>query len=165
MQFTRFTDLGLRVAMQLAAEHIARSTDSSTDHEKPSYRVTAATVSDAINASHTHVAKVVSRLVELGVVRSTRGRTGGISLLDEALDFPLGNLVQALEGDQNVLSTFRDDPLPIDENCRLVSVLARAQEDFYAQLNRLTIRDISIDNVAELTSTGAQEPVRGRIGA
>lgn len=143
MQFTRFTDLGLRVAMQLAAVHMA--SDGPSGSTAPAPRITAAGVSEMIDASPTHVAKVVSRLVDLGVARSMRGRTGGIMLNPEALDYPLGTLVQQLEGTHNVLATFRGDPSPLDENCRLINVLSQAQEDFFLQLNRLTIRDIAQD--------------------
>ena len=71
MQLTRFTDIGLRVVMRLvAAEAAARETASG-----PS-TLTTKDLAAELAVPYTHVAKVVSRLSELGVVHSRRGRSG-----------------------------------------------------------------------------------------
>mgnify|MGYP001298607909 FL=1 len=61
MQVTRFTDLGLRILMLLAAGEFAGQ------------RVTARTVAAGANASEHHVANAVSRLADLGMVHARRG--------------------------------------------------------------------------------------------
>ncbi|MEL4155547.1 Rrf2 family transcriptional regulator [Corynebacterium bovis] len=101
MQLTRFTDLGLRVIIYLAADQL---TDDGT---RPRRRHTSSSVAKAIDASATHFAKVVSRLAEIGVIRSTRGRTGGVRLAEGGLDFRIGTLIRQLEGDSRLLDSFR----------------------------------------------------------
>jgi len=47
-------------------------------------RLTAAGISEALGASPTHVAKLTSRLVEIGIIKSSRGRAGGIHIIKAA---------------------------------------------------------------------------------
>ena len=70
MQLTRFTDLGLRTMMLLAAG------------DADDRRVTTRTIAAGADASENHVAKAVARLAELGMVNARRGRVGGLSLTD-----------------------------------------------------------------------------------
>lgn len=72
MQLTRFTDLGLRAMMLLAAG------------ESEQRRVTTRTIASGAAASEHHVAKAVSRLSELGMVHARRGRVGGLELTGPA---------------------------------------------------------------------------------
>lgn len=58
MQLTRFTDLGLRAMMLLAAG------------EAVEQRVTTGSIAAGANASENHIAKAVSRLVDLGMVHA-----------------------------------------------------------------------------------------------
>lgn len=64
MHLTRFTDLGLRTMMLLAAA------------ETDGRRITTRTIANGADASENHIAKAVSRLVELGMVNARRGRVG-----------------------------------------------------------------------------------------
>ncbi|RRO93758.1 hypothetical protein CXF32_10110, partial [Corynebacterium bovis] len=91
----------MRVIIYLAADQL---TDDGT---RPRRRHTSSSVAKAIDASATHVAKVVSRLAEIGVIRSTRGRTGGVRLAEGGLDFRIGTLIRQLEGDSRLLDSFR----------------------------------------------------------
>ena len=69
MQLTRFTDIGLRVVMRLVTAP-ADTTLTSRD------------LAAELAVPYTHVAKVVSRLSELGVIHSRRGRSGGIAVTE-----------------------------------------------------------------------------------
>ncbi len=82
MQLTRFTDLGLRAMMLLAAG------------ESADKRVTTGQIAASAGASENHIAKAVSRLVELGLVEARRGRIGGLSLTDEGRAASVGRLVR-----------------------------------------------------------------------
>ncbi|WP_194860401.1 Rrf2 family transcriptional regulator, partial [Dietzia sp. SYD-A1] len=70
MQLSRFSDLALRALMRLAVA------DGRGD------RMTAGGIAESVNASTSHVAKTVSRLVELGLVESRRGRGGGLAITE-----------------------------------------------------------------------------------
>lgn len=64
VQLTRFTDLGLRTMMLLAAGEV------------DGQRVTTRTIAAGANASEHHIAKAVARLAGLRMVHGRRGRVG-----------------------------------------------------------------------------------------
>ena len=130
MQLTRFTDLGLRAMMLLATGQTREQ------------RVTTRTVAAAAGASENHVAKAVSRLAELGLVNSRRGRAGGLELTEAGRNASLGWLVRRLEGDREVVDCTGQSACPLIAGCRLRRVLADAKEAFYAELDRYTISDL-----------------------
>lgn len=132
MQLTRFTDLGLRTMMLLAAA------------DSDGRRITTRTIAVGADASENHIAKAVARLAELGMVNARRGRVGGLELTDAGRHASLGRLVRQLEGDAEVIDcTGGAQPCPLIPACRLRRVLAEAKEAFYRQLDGYTIDDLS----------------------
>jgi Rrf2 family nitric oxide-sensitive transcriptional repressor len=146
MHLTRFTDLGLRALMLLAAA------------ESDGRRVTTRTIAAGANASEHHVAKAVSKLAELGMVNARRGRVGGLVLTDAGRTASIGWLVRELEGDREVIECGGDAPCPLIAACRLRRALAEAKEAFYRELDRYTITDLtggpSLPIVLQLQLTG-----------
>ncbi|CDQ46961.1 RrF2 family transcriptional regulator [Mycolicibacterium neoaurum] len=131
MQLTRFTDLGLRTMMLLAAGDAADR------------RITTRSIATGADASEHHVAKAVARLVELGMVNAKRGRVGGLSLTEDGRTVSLGWLVRRLEGDAEVIDCAGDRPCPLIAGCRLRRVLAEAKEAFYRELDNHTLQDLT----------------------
>ena len=131
MQLTRFTDLGLRAMMLLAAG------------ESREQRVTTRAIAVSAGASENHIAKAISRLAELGLVHTRRGRVGGLELTDAGRVVSIGRLVRSLEGDREVIDCAGDSPCPLVPACRLRRALAEAKEAFYAELDRYTITDLT----------------------
>jgi Rrf2 family nitric oxide-sensitive transcriptional repressor len=131
MQLTRFTDLGLRAMMLLAAG------------ESGERRVTTRSIAVAAGASENHIAKAVSRLVELEMVYARRGRVGGLELTDAGRVVSVGWLVRRLEGDREVIDCIGEPACPLSPACRLRRALADAKEAFYAELDRHTINDLA----------------------
>ncbi|GJF17344.1 transcriptional regulator [Mycolicibacterium cyprinidarum] len=131
MQLTRFTDLGLRAMMQLAAG------------EADEQRITTGSIAAGANASENHIAKAVSRLAELGMVHARRGRSGGLTLTDEGRLATVGWLVRRLEGDREVIECGGESPCPLLPACRLRRALAEAKEAFYRELDRYTVGDLA----------------------
>jgi Rrf2 family transcriptional regulator, nitric oxide-sensitive transcriptional repressor len=132
VQLTRFTDLGLRTMMLLAAG------------EAQDRRVTTRTIATAAEASENHIAKAVSRLAELGLVHARRGRLGGLELTDAGRRASVGAVVRRLEGDREVIECAGyHRPCPLVPACRLRRALAEAKEAFYAELDRHTIADLT----------------------
>ncbi|BBZ00732.1 transcriptional regulator [Mycolicibacterium chitae] len=146
MQLTRFTDLGLRAMMLLAAG------------ESEERRVTTRTIASGAAASEHHVAKAVSRLSELGMLHARRGRVGGLRLTDAGRTASVGWLVRQLEGDREVIECGGDNPCPLIAACRLRRALAEAKEAFYRELDRYTVTDLagskSLPVVLQLTGEG-----------
>lgn len=138
MQFTRFTDLGLQIVLHLAAEAIAADAE---DRERR--RVTTSAVSAVIHASQAHVAKVISHLVDLGIVNATRGRNGGIALAESAYDFTLGQVIHRLQRNTDVFNRDGRFTAPNDLNRTLYAALNSAQEAFLDVLEEYTLRDIA----------------------
>jgi len=130
MQLTRFTDLGMRAMMLLASGEAA-------DH-----RVTSRVIAVGANASENHVAKAVSRLVDLGMVSARRGRVGGLTLTDAGRQASIGSLIRNLESDRDIIECEGADPCPLIAGCRLRRALAQAKEAFYRELDRYTITDL-----------------------
>ena len=131
MQLTRFTDLGLRTMMLLAAGDAADR------------RITTRSIATGADASEHHVAKAVARLVELGMVNAKRGRVGGLSLTEDGRTVSVGWLVRRLEGDAEVIDCAGDRPCPLIAGCRLRRVLAEAKEAFYRELDNHTLQDLT----------------------
>ncbi len=131
MQLTRYTDLGLRAMMLLAAS------------ESRDQRVTTRTIAVAAGASEHHIAKAVSQLVELGLVNARRGRVGGLELTEAGRHAPVGRLIRHLEGDREVVECEGDPPCPLVAACRLRRALAEAKQAFYTELDRHTVADLA----------------------
>lgn len=130
MQLTRFTDLGLRVVMRLAVVG---------DGDRPGSRE----IADELAVSYAHVAKVITRLAELGVVDARRGRRGGLAITELGRDASVGWLVRRLEGEGEVVECEGAHPCPLRTGCLLRSALRNAQEAFFASLDTLTIEDLT----------------------
>lgn len=127
MQLTVFSDLSLRIIMRMAAA-------------EPGIKFTAGGVADELNASRAHVAKVVTKLVEMGLIDAVKGRYGGIYLADGALDRSVGGILRELELGEVVDCVGTNCPLlPV---CGLRSALAGAQEAFFAHLDPLKVGDL-----------------------
>jgi len=132
MQLTRFTDLGLRTMMLLAAGDAAER------------RITTRSIAVGAEASEHHIAKAVARLVELGMVNARRGRVGGLSLTEAGRTASVGWLVRRLEGDAEVIDCDGGaTPCPLIAGCRLRRALGEAKEAFYRELDKHTLEDLT----------------------
>lgn len=129
MRLTLHTDFALRTLMYLA-----------TVEE----RATAAQVAEFFGLSSNHVAKVVNQLARLGYVRSIRGIGGGIELARQPGDIPLGEVVEAFEGNMHLLECVAaEDVCTIQSFCKLKGVLAEAERIQLDYLNSVTLADVA----------------------
>jgi len=111
--------------------------------ESDEHRVTTRHIAISAGASENHIAKAVSRLVELGLVQARRGRVGGLSLTEAGRTASVGWLVRELEGDREVIVCEGNTPCPLLAGCRLRRALADAKEAFYAELDRHTVAEMA----------------------
>ncbi|WP_431955718.1 RrF2 family transcriptional regulator [Nocardia lijiangensis] len=130
MQLTRFTDLGLRVVMRLAV---------AGEGVRPGSRE----IAEELSVSYAHVAKVITRLGELGVVDARRGRSGGLAITELGRTASVGWLARRLEGEGEVVECDGAQPCPLRAGCLLRSALRHAQEAFFESLDTLTIEDLT----------------------
>lgn len=130
MTISRLSDLAVRTLMLLAVG------------DRDGDRMTAAIVATSVNASTSHVAKIVSRLVELGAIESRRGRSGGLRITEAGRHLSVGALLRELEGPGETVECEGPQPCPLAGNCRLRRAFADAREAFFATLDPLTVTDI-----------------------
>ena len=147
MHLTYFSDYALRVAIYLAA-----STDGSASVER---------ISRSFGISRHHLAKVVRRMTELGVVASTRGRGGGVRLARPASEINVGWLVRQTEPHLDVVECFDQatNTCPIAGACGLRVALYRAREAFLDVLDGYDINQF-MDRRVELVSILGATPGR-----
>lgn len=126
--------------------------------EADEQRVTTRSIAAGANASENHIAKAVSRLVELGLVSARRGRVGGLTLTEAGRDASVGWLVRHLEGDREVIECGGANPCPLVAACRLRRALADAKEAFYRELDRYTVGDLARAPALQLLPTSYSPP-------
>ncbi|MDZ7778741.1 MAG: Rrf2 family transcriptional regulator [Gemmatimonadota bacterium] len=128
MRLSRFTDIGLRALMYIAAQ---------------GRNVSAREVADAYGVSRDHVTKSMQGLVALGALSSTPGRNGGFALDADPSTLRLGDLVRSLEPSLAIAECFGEDSTcPLTDDCALASALFQAREAFFVSLDRYTLADL-----------------------
>ena len=129
MQLTRYTDFGLRVMMYLT---------QSDGRDMPA---TIPEIAARFGVSRHHMVKVVHFLATEGWVSTARGKGGGLRLARPAAEYPVGDLVRALEH-QGPLINCAEPPCALNGSCRLSGVLADSLQGFYDSLNRHSLADL-----------------------
>lgn len=128
MRLSRFTDIGLRALMYIAAQ---------------GRNVSAREVAEAFDVSRDHVTKSMQGLVALGALTSSPGRNGGFELHADPVSLRLGELVRRLEPNLAIAECFGEDSTcPLTDACELSSALYEARESFFVSLNRYTLADL-----------------------
>jgi Rrf2 family nitric oxide-sensitive transcriptional repressor len=130
MRLTRFTDNALRCLMYLA--------------RTPDRVVTVGEVSQRMAMSEDHLLKVVRRLVELGYVRTIRGRRGGVRLAQPPSNIVIADVVRACEDNLAIVPCFApgDSSCPLAPDCALAGALDRALGAFFTALSASTVADL-----------------------
>jgi Rrf2 family protein len=95
------------------------------------------------------LAKVLGRLVDRGLLRSKRGRTGGFVLGRPAVEITLADVVLALDRRDNLEAAFPEPP------GAAAHLLAPVRRDFLERLRATRVSDL-----AEPSARGADEAPR-----
>ena len=144
MHLTRFTDNALRCLMYLG-KHEGRV-------------VTVGEVARQMAMSEDHLLKVVRRLVELGHVRTLRGRSGGLQLNRSAESIVIGDVVRATEDNLAIVPCLApgDESCPLRASCRLAGVFCEALGSFFSVLQRRTLADLLTEPAGSRTEAGQE---------
>jgi Rrf2 family nitric oxide-sensitive transcriptional repressor len=130
VRLTAFSDIALRVLLL---------TGAAPEGEK----LTTRAIAEGVGAPYHHVTKTVGRLSGLGLLASSRGRTGGVSITPAGLDASVGGLLRELEaGSAMVECESPDGQCPLDRGCRLRRALADAREAFFRELDDVRVREL-----------------------
>lgn len=128
MQLTRFTDLGLRVLMYLATQ----TPDGAT--------ATIPELAERFQVSRNHLMKVVHFMAQHGLLRTTRGKGGGLSLVRPAAELSIGRVVRLLEPEHELIEC-DTPPCALRGSCQLKLALSTAEAAFYRALDGFTLAD------------------------
>lgn len=136
MQLTQFTDYSLRALIFIA---ISKQT------------CTIPEISEAYGISQNHLTKIIHNLAKLGIIKTVRGRNGGISLAVDAQSLNLKTLVLQLEPHFDIVPCFnaQKQNCCIAPSCKLKHILYDAQQAFFKVLAQFTLADI-LENKQDL---------------
>ena len=133
MRLTRFTDYALRTLIYVGLNEPRQSS--------------IAEIAQAYGISENHLMKVVHRLGRLGLIRTIRGRGGGLRLGRPAAEIGVGAVVRQTEDDLALVECFGSGACAIAAPCRLRRALGEALSAFLAVLDQ--------DNLGDLIGQGA----------
>ena len=107
----------------------------------------------ACNASPHHIALVVSRLAEAGLLLTHRGRGGGIELARDPQAITVGEVVRLFEADVPFTECMdlEKNTCPLPAACRLKGTFAKAIAAFYAELDGVSVAALVDGNEALAT--------------
>lgn len=136
MRLTRQTDYSLRILMFCAAsgDRISRVSD----------------IAQAYSVSETFIFKLLKRLVDTGIVSTTRGRSGGIRLARSAGEITVGEVVRVAEDNMSIADCFDTNApdCPLIASCQLKIAFEQALGAFLDVLDGVTIDDLSKPSAA-----------------
>ena len=128
MRLTLYTDYALRSLIYLGLNE--------------SRQASIAEISRAYGISENHLIKVIHRLGQLGLVKTSRGRGGGLRLAQPAEKIVIGDVVRQTEEDLALVECFATGACMITRACRLKGILGEALAAFLAVLDRYTLADL-----------------------
>lgn len=135
MQITRQADYAVRAVLCLAKHG-------------PSERVTTAQIGREQHIPQTFLAKIMARLSVAGIVHSTRGSHGGMSLARPADEISLLDIVEAIDGPMR-LNECVSDPgaCPLAQDCSVQAVWRQAQAELVDRLARTNFSQLASPHV------------------
>ena len=98
-------------------------------------------ISEQLNSSKHHVAKVMQRLVKDGYLTSHRGPTGGFALRIPPEDITLLELYESIEGRIVVGNCPMDNPVCPFDKCIFNNVTSKLTNDFIDYMKSQTLKD------------------------
>lgn len=130
MRMSLQTDYALRMLIYLAL----RKEES----------ITVSDVAAQYGLSHNHLLKVALHLRNLGLVKTTRGRSGGIRLASEPQQIGIGMLVRNMGNDFALVECMKADggACILTPACRLKAIICEALDAYLSVFDKYTLADL-----------------------
>lgn len=132
MKLTLKTDYALRTLIFLGS--------------KPESLASIAEVAQFHRISENHLIKVVHELGRKGFIKTLRGKGGGISITEQALQATIGDVVRAMEDDLALVACFKpqaaQDACELSCGCHLQAILFQALTVFMSELDKYRVADL-----------------------
>lgn len=154
MRLAEYTDYTLRVLMYCA--------------ERRGQRVTIAELAEHHRLSKNHLMKIVNQLARQGLLETTRGRGGGLRLVEDPAQIRVGDVVRACETDFRLVECFdpATDTCTLSPSCRLKPLFEAALQAYLRVLDAATLADIAkpapLANVVARVAAPVRQAARGR---
>lgn len=128
MHLTKFTDNSLRVLIYVSG-NVGR-------------KVNISEVAEMCAIPRNHLTKVIHTMATKGLLTTTRGKGGGITMARPADQVKVGDVIRAMEGTAEIINC--DTPkCPLVRMCELRSILRKGQNAFLATLDEYTVADLT----------------------
>lgn len=129
MQITRQADYAVRAVL-----HLARNGDQ---------RTATSTIAEEQRIPPSFLAKIVSQLSIAGLLHTSRGARGGVTLARNAKDITLLEVIEAIDGPIQLNECVGDSgACAFDDNCPLRPVWCEAQEELVTRLKGTNFADM-----------------------
>lgn len=134
MQITRQADYAVRTVL-----HLAKMGDSE--------RAATRTVAAEQNIPPSFLAKIISQLAIAGLLHTSRGARGGVTLARDPKDITLLEVVEAIDGPiQLNVCVGSDGACIFDEDCPIRSVWCNVQTELVTRLKGTSFGDLLASN-------------------
>jgi Rrf2 family nitric oxide-sensitive transcriptional repressor len=102
-------------------------------------------VADAFGISKSHLVKCVHQLGQWGFLHCVRGRNGGFRLAKPAGQIKIGDVVRKTEDTLDLVECFNAETnsCPLISSCLLSRAMQRATAAFIAELDAISIDDVT----------------------
>ncbi len=123
-------------------------------------RATAQSIAKYELIPYAFVRRIVTRLSNMGLLRTTKGRTGGIELARPASQISLLDVIEAIEGPL-VLNECTENPeiCPFTEFCPVHKAFEEARAALENRLRSVTFDKLAEKQKAALERLGRKKPV------
>lgn len=129
MQITRQADYAVRAVL-----HLARSGD---------IRTATSTIAEEQKIPPSFLAKIISQLSIAGLLHTSRGARGGVTLARDPKEITLLEVIEAIDGPIQLNECVGDTgTCSFDENCPLRPVWCEAQEQLVGRLKGTNFADM-----------------------
>jgi Rrf2 family protein len=130
MQITRQADYAVRAVL-----HLSRNGDQ---------RTATSTIAEEQRIPPSFLAKIISQLSIAGLLHTSRGARGGVTLAREPKDVTLLEVIEAIDGPIQLNECVSDtSACSFEENCPLRPVWCEAQEELVSRLRGTNFADMA----------------------